>query len=192
MLVMLIFGTREAPATVEEQRARLPPAAECTSPVAGKWKALVYQELSGIWYEFILEVREDDNNPATLKGEIFVDAWDGSAHTPEPPVPCQRRYKVKMPGSGRFVDGRFEFGGGRWELQEVVCGVFTSYNPDHFSGQLEPEIHEFQAVNNDGGMAVNEPAVFRRIRCIDEKERKDPGSAVAPPPFFPKQRSSGC
>jgi hypothetical protein len=39
------------------------------------------------------------------------------------------------------------------------------YRPDHFTGTIDPAIQEFQSVNNDGGRAVNDPMVFRRIAC---------------------------
>jgi hypothetical protein len=190
-LAMLIVGTREAPATVAEQRARLPPAAECASPVAGKWKALAYGARTRSWYEFILEVHEDPKDPTQLSGMIYVEAWEGPETTPEPPVPCIERFKGKMLGRGSFLNGEVFFGGGEFDMIETVCGGIGRYNPDQFSGKLEPEIHEFQAVNNDGGMAVNDPTVFRRIGCFDA-ERKEPAKSVAPPPFFPKQRTSGC
>jgi len=38
----LVLRAGEAPGTVAEQRARLPPPAECPHPVEGMWKALVY------------------------------------------------------------------------------------------------------------------------------------------------------
>jgi hypothetical protein len=191
LLAMCTLETREAPATVAEQRARLPPAAECASQIAGTWKALVYTPRTHIWYEFILDVREGAKDPTALSGRIFVDAWEGTPITSEPPVPCVHRYKGTMPGRGSFVNGQLSFGGGEFTLTEVVCGGFTGYNPDQFSGQLDPVLHEFQAVNNDGGEAVNDPSVFRRIGCFDD-ERKAPGSGVTSPPFFPKRSSSGC
>jgi hypothetical protein len=193
-LAMLIFGTREAPATVAEQRARLPPAAECESPVAGKWKALAYAPRTRSWYEFTLEVHEDEKDKTQLSGMIYVEAWEGPENTPEPPVPCVDRFRGKMPGSGSFINGQVAFSGGQFTMIETVCGGIGRYNPDNFTGKLEPELHEFQAVNNDGGMAVNDPTVFRRIKCFDA-ERKDPGKEgkeIAPPPFFPKQQKSGC
>lgn len=191
MLALMTVGVSEAPATVEEQRARLPPAAECPSPVAGKWKSLSFDERQRTWYEYVLEVREDPKDPSILSGTITVDAWEGPEDSPEPPVPCRRRFRGKMPGHGSFVHGEVAFGGGEFELIGTECGADPVYNPDQFTGTLDPVRHEFQAVNNDGGDAVNEPAVFRRIGCVDS-ERKQAGSDVAPPPFFPKHRSSGC
>lgn len=191
LLGVMTIGVREAPATVEEQRARLPPAAECASPVAGKWKSLNFDLRQRTWYEYILEVHEDPNDPTRLTGMIYVDTWNGPEDSPEPPVPCQRRFKGQMVGRGSFVNGDVAFGGGEFELTDVECGRAPMYNPDQFTGRLEPERQEFQAVNNDGGDAVNEPTVFRRVGCFDN-QRKDPDGKVAPPPFFPKHHSSGC
>ena len=192
MLATLTIGAPDAPATVAEQRARLPPAAECSSPVTGKWKALDYDERRGQWYEFILEIRQDPKDESQLSGMIYVDMWDGPANSPEPPTPCQHRYKGKMDGRGQFTNGEVQFGGTNFTLVEEICGGMYGYNPDNFTGKLQPELNEFQSVNNDGGAAVNEPTVFRRIGCFDDS-RKDPSSAdVKPPPFFPHKQSSGC
>ena len=189
-LAVLAFSP-DAPATVEEQRARLPPPAACASPVAGTWKALSFDVRQQRWYDLRLEVREDPQDASRLTGKISVDTWEGGASASEPPVPCTGRYRGTMPGSGSFANGLVDFHGGDFTLAEVVCGQFISYNPDRFTGRLEPERQEFQAVNNDGGAAVNEPVVFRRVGCLDDARRE--GSAVvAPPPFFPKHRSGGC
>jgi hypothetical protein len=184
----------EAPATVAEQRARLPPAAECESPVAGKWKALVYSANTVSWYEYTMEVRHVEGSETALTGVIHVDAWTGSPEESEP-GPCHGnlRMKGKMKGRGSFAGGQVSFGGESFELTEVICGDRTGigYNPDQFTGRLEPERHEFQSVNNDGGAAVNEPSVFRRIGCFDDEQRENP-QAVPPPPFFPERREGGC
>jgi hypothetical protein len=190
-LVALTIDAPDAPATVEQQRARLPPAAECSSPVTGKWKALSFDERRGEWYEFILEVHQDAKDPSVLSGMIYVDMWVGPPDSPEPPNPCELRYKGTMPAKGTFTDGEVQFGGTSFQLTEEVCGSMYGYNPDNFTGKLQPELQEFQSVNNDGGAAVNEPTVFRRIGCFDDG-RKDPGSDVKPPPFFPHHQSSGC
>jgi hypothetical protein len=52
---------------------------------------------------------------------------------------------------------------------------------------------EFQSVNNDGGRAVNDPVVFRRVQCNDgEHLDSEPRIAVAPPPFYPPEDEGGC
>ena len=63
-----------------------------------------------------------------------------------------------------------------------ICGssIGFGYNLDNFTGTIDPEIQEFQSVNNDGGISVNEPNVFRRIRCF---EGPAPTDDVEPPPF---------
>ena len=190
LLATLIVGTRDAPATIEEQRARLPPAAECASPIAGRWRSLNYSHYEDAWYQFTLEIRAEGPDGSVLTGMIYVDDWDGPERTPEPPVPCIRRHKGKMTGRGTFKNGDVRFGGSDYEPVEQVCGHALRYNPDQFTGKLDPERQEFQAVNNDGGLMVNDPTVFRRIGCFDDT-RKEPGSDVKPPPFFPKHKS-GC
>jgi hypothetical protein len=44
-------------------------------------------------------------------------------------------------------------------------------------------------VNNDGGRAINDPTVFRRVRCYEPPAVPHP--VVAPPAFRPPSRS-GC
>jgi len=183
----------EAPATVAEQRARLPPAAECESEVAGRWKAIVYSDNTRSWYDYTMEVRHVDGSDSALTGVIHVDTWIGTPEQPEPGPCAGRRYRGKMAGRGRFAAGNVQFGGGEFQLAEVVCGhpsQFLGYNPDQFSGRIEKERQEFQSVNNDGGAAVNEPTVFRRVGCFDDEPRENPD--VKPPPFFPERREGGC
>ena len=196
VLFLLVVRVPEAPATVAEQRARLPPPAECESPIEGKWKAIVFSSNDFSWYEFILEVRHVPEDKSRLTGMIYVDTWLGGPEQSEP-GPCRgRRYKGKMDGTGSFTDGQVTFGGGAFQLVEVICGdQYTSvgYNPDQFTGRVEPDRQEFQSVNNDGGNAVNEPTVFRRIGCFDDQAVAQPtGSDAKPPPFFPARKTSGC
>jgi hypothetical protein len=195
LLATMIVRIPEAPATVAEQRARLPPAAECESPVEGKWRALIYSQNGQDWYEFTLEIHHDPVDEKILTGTILVDTWYGPEDKPEPPTPCTHRIKGKMKGHGTYpggVDGEVYFGGTEYEVVEEVCGYSVGYNPDNFTGRIEPDRQEFQSVNNDGGVAVNEPTVFRRIGCFDNNnEPKQPEKDVKKPAFFPKRRSTG-
>ncbi|MGE0871933.1 MAG: hypothetical protein AB7P03_25470 [Kofleriaceae bacterium] len=183
-------GISEAPATVAEQRARLPPAAECDSPIAGTWRALTYSDYTFAWYQHTLEIQHDQTDPTQLTGMHYVEYWRGGRDDVEPPARCLRHQKGKMTGTGTFRDGEVAFFSGEYELVAAICGENVHYNPDNFTGRLEPERQEFQAVNNDGGNAVNEPTVFRRIRCVDEGVVRD--RKVDPPAFFPKRRTGGC
>jgi hypothetical protein len=193
LLMAMTVRLPEAPATVAEQRARLPPAAECESEVAGTWKAQVYSASTASWYEYTMEVRHVEGSDTALTGMIYVDAWTGTPAQSEP-GPCMgnRRMKGKMVGRGSFASGQVFFGGEEFQLLEILCGDRSGigYNPDQFTGRLERERHEFQSVNNDGGAAVNEPSVFRRIGCFDDEKRVNPD--VVPPPFFPERREGGC
>jgi hypothetical protein len=194
--IALAIDVSEAPATVAEQRSRLPPAAECESEVEGKWKALIWDE-DDEWYEFTLEIHHDPDDKTKLTGTITVHSWNGPANEPEPPSKCRGlNYIGKMDGSGSFVDGQVVFGGADFHITEEICGRPGLYNEDQFSGKLEPERQEFQSVNNDGGDAVNEPTVFRRIGCFDQPQDKpNPASGdIKPPSFYPKKRrsSGGC
>jgi hypothetical protein len=192
LLLAMVVRLPEAPATVAEQRARLPPAAECESDVAGRWRALIYSLDTHSWYDWTMEVRHVEGSPDALTGVIYVDTWFGTPDQSEPGACMGRgRYKGKMEGHGHYRNGEVFFGGRAFQLSEIVCGEgVIGYNPDQFTGKLEKARHEFQSVNNDGGLAVNEPTVFRRVACFDDEPRANPD--VAPPPFFPERREGGC
>lgn len=190
---------RGAPAgTVEEQRARLPPPATCTDPVEGIWRSHDYDERFGDWTVFTLEIHRVEGSTTAIKGTIANDTWYAGPEQSDP-GPCQGnlRFKVSMDAEGTIQDRTIAFGGiGEWRLDEVVCGFWDGgYNLDNFTGTIDPDIQEFQSVNNDGGRAVNDPTVFRRVKCFDGPvEERGPEVAVTPPPFYLPQEEGvgGC
>ncbi|MBI5514859.1 MAG: hypothetical protein HY909_13875 [Deltaproteobacteria bacterium] len=182
------------PATIEEQRARLPPPATCEDPVTGVWRSHRYNPRFGDWMIFTLTVRRAATDPASLVGSIEAHSWSGGPTQSEPP-PCGPgvlHWTVEMTALGRFDAPRrqIEFWGTRWWVRERQCRGWPSYNLDHFTGTIDPRIQEFQSVNNDGGRSVNEPTVFRRVRCLEDLGAPHP--AVTPPPFRPPPRRGGC
>jgi hypothetical protein len=185
-----------APATVQEQRARLPPPAECDDPVAGIWKSHSYDESYYDWTIFTLDIHRKEGSPTELEGTISNHSWLGPPEQSQPGV-CEglTRYKVSMDAAGTVVDNAIVFTGhGQWRLDGVLCGEFNGlYNLDSFSGTIDPDILEFQSVNNDGGRAVNYPVVFRRVAChAGELTGEDEARiAVAPPPFYPPEDEAG-
>ncbi len=186
--------------TVAEQRARLPPPASCQDPVAGVWKSHSYDELHGDWTIFTLELqRTDDGGDADFEGTITNSSWLAEAHESSPPK-CrgELHYIISMDAKGS-VDSNNDvevWGVGSWRIDDVPCGSWNmGYNLDHFSGRIDPEIMEFQSVNNDGGRSVNDPVVFRRVRCNDGQDVDGgPRIRVAPPPFYPPDEgeAGGC
>jgi hypothetical protein len=184
--------------TVAEQRARLPPPAACKDPVAGIWQSQDYDTFWGEWTVFTLEVHRVKDSENDLEGKIFNHSWFGPEAETEPgPCAGQLRFKVSMDAKGTAKDGQIDFWGiGEWRLDEVLCGYWNlGYNLDHFTGKIDPDLQEFQSVNNDGGRAVNDPTVFRRIKCWDEQgEDVGPRVAVEPPPFYPpvEEVAAGC
>jgi hypothetical protein len=181
-----------APATITEQRARLPPPARCDDEVAGIWKSHSYWQGHGQWYVFTLEIHRTKADPNQLTGTIVSHYWNGGPGDEEPPPcgPTGYRQQVRMPGAGHIRDGVVTFGGTSWTLEQTYCGAHTAnYYPDVFSGRIDPELQEFQSVNNDGGPAVNVPQVFRRIRCLEPDSR--PHITVTPPAFQPPS-GGGC
>lgn len=191
LLVFCVFPGR-APATVQEQRARLPPAAtDCADPIAGVWKSHAYYPGHGQWYIFHLTIRRDDADANHLVGQVHSEYWSGSEQDEQPPTHCGVlgfHQSVIMPGDGRIDGDQIRFGGTSWANDRVHCGSPTrSYYPDVFSGTIDPALLEFQSVNNDGGPMVNYPTVFRRIRCIDTPQ--SPHVVTTPPEFYPR---TGC
>ncbi|MCX4245516.1 hypothetical protein [Paraliomyxa miuraensis] len=192
--VVLSAMPRRAPAgTVAEQRARLPPPAQCEDPVEGIWKSHDFREWRRQWTIFTLEIHRIDGTP-NLRGTIRNESWRGDANQSEPGA-CEGelRYDVSMDAEGRVESGQIQFGGiGQWRLDAVLCGEFIGgYNLDNFTGPLDPELLEFQSVNNDGGVSVNEPTVFRRIECLDAPKGEEAKIVVQPPAFYPPEEGEG-
>ncbi|MFO0648542.1 MAG: hypothetical protein U0326_20040 [Polyangiales bacterium] len=197
----LILLPSLAPATIEEQRTRLPPPATCQDPIEGIWMSHKYEVPGDEWMIFTLEIHRAPGSvvngpPGTvipLIGHIQAHAWLGAGSQASAPPPCSSsisHWTVEMTAEGRVVDQRVDFWGTRWAVGNVFCGPRNfGYNLDHFSGVIDPTIQEFQSVNNDGGRAVNDPTVFRRVRCFDPVAPPHP--FVAPPTFQPPHRS-GC
>lgn len=189
---------RKAPATIAEQRARLPPAAECEDEnVAGTWRSHHYNERYTHWNIFTLEIRRSEDDPSRLEGTITNRYWDGGPQDEEPP-PCSEQrgeyWIVSMDARGTVKDdGDIVFGGvGRWRLDEVICRRGPhGYNLDNFSGTIDPDKLEFQSVNNDGGIAVNEPTLFRRVSCPPVESAEAPSVNPVAPDFYPDS-GSGC
>ena len=180
-----------APASVEEQRKRLPPPArDCDDPIAGVWMG--HQLLNGYWYRFTLDIERTSPGAETLTGNIESHYWNDLESRYEPPacdgVNVHNQVIVDMPAEGVFRDNAVAFTGTSWSLREEVCGRFSgAYYPDGFSGQLIHEGTEFHSENDDGHNPIT-TVVFRRIRCRDV----DRPMPELPDPSPPPKYSSGC
>lgn len=192
-IVLVLVVPSRAPATVAEQRARLPPAATCgDDAVAGVWRSHKYNPTFGDWEIFTLTIERVPGSPTELRGKIENHSWQGGPNDSEP-TQCRTGFEwvVGMDGRGSVTeDLQIRFGGiGQWRLERTICRHGPGgYNLDNFSGTIDPSILEFQSVNNDGGRAVNEPTVFRRVACAGDPP--PPQLSSRPPPFYPKR--SGC
>jgi len=191
---------RTAPAgTVAEQRARLPPPAECRDSIVGRWKSHDFKRHRGMWEIFTLEIRRSDTDPNKLKGTISNHYWNGGENDAEPGLGCPQslHVTVSMDAEGTITgpDIRFE-GVGEWRQDEAWCGDTGAYVLDVFEGRLDAELQEFQAVLNDGVVAINERTVLRRIGCLDDDAAPaEPKVVVKPPAFYPpeeREASGGC
>ncbi len=184
--------------SIAEQRSRLPPPAQCEDPVEGEWKAHQYNEVWHQWVIFRLVIHRKPGSPTELVGKVHNETWRGRKSDQEP-GPCNEfvpyRTRASMPDAfGTYRDGHVVFEATTFQFDGLVCGklpVGFGYRPDHFTGKLDEERQEFQSVNNDGGRAVNEPTLFRRVQCFDGPTRKL-AVDITPPPFVPPERSDGC
>jgi hypothetical protein len=187
--------------SIEEQRQRLPPAASCQDPVEGVWMGRVFHQPGQDWYIYTLEIHRVSAGSAQLNGVLHARFWNGppTIYEPLPCAPGVLDRTVFMTGAGTANGLELTFGGTSWRPESLNCGPqssmgLISYNLDQFSGRIDPAIQEFQSVNNDGGEAVNEPTVFRRIRCFDAPSgpsQRQGTVTISAPPLMPPQRS-GC
>jgi len=190
VLITLVVGPHHAPASVEEQRKRLPPPAqECADPVAGIW--LGHELLRNRWYRFSLFIERVTPGEPELEGHIESHSWDGGPEQSSPP-PCvdddHTEFIVDMPATGRFENNHIEFTGQSWTLRQNICRSLTGiYYPDGFSGDLIEHGTEFHSLSDDGFNPVV-PVVFRRIKC-EELDRPVP---ELPPPRRPSVGGCGC
>ena len=194
LLACLFLMPGRAPGTVNEQRARLPPPARCEdNEIEGIWKSHAFNKRYQQWTEFTLEIHEVAGKKGLLVGSILNHSWDGPS-SEKLPGPCRGRlrFRVSMKAKGTYKNHRVRFSGTSWKVKSVPCGRLSGYNLDHFTGEMDFERQEFQSVNNDGDRAVNEPTVFRRIKCFDKTSQPpDPSITIRRPPLFPEKKSTG-
>ena len=199
MMGLMWLPPRPAPATISEQRARLPPPAECgEDPVSGIWRAHKWEPRFREWIIFTLTIRRDVDNPNQLSGTITNHSWTGTPQDEEPP-PCrpgQAEQIVSMNATGSIdASGHIRFRGlPPWRIDRRICttNMWGGYNLDNFDGVIDRELNEFQTQNNDGGRDVNMPYVFRRIRCFSDAA-SSPAVQTHPPDFYPEAaRGCGC
>ena len=192
-----LFAPGRGNATIAEQRARLPPAAECEGEtVEGIWRSHQFVPRYQEWGIFTLTIRRVEGNPNQLTGRILSRGWNGGPNDAEPPPCASQRgwdWTVRMDGRGSVNGNNIRFGGvGQWQLVDSPCGRGPmGYNLDQFSGTIDPAILEFQTVNNDGGRYVNVPTVFRRVSCLPSESAESPSVNARPPEFYPEQRGCG-
>jgi hypothetical protein len=195
--LLLTLGPALAPATIEEQRSRLPPPAfECgDDPIAGLWQAHVYYAHVQQWYVFELNVERDPEGQGMLRGTIRAEFWDdGSGQRSQPPL-CDEpgeRTAVFENATGSIDGLALSFDAVDWR-DEAICGAIRGhYLLDHFSGTVDLERMEFQSLlNADAPEWRDVPTVFRRVRCAAATPEQKPRIIMEPPPYQPPERE-GC
>lgn len=194
--LLLTLGPAMAPATIEEQRSRLPPPAfECgDDPISGFWRAHVYYAHVGQWYVFELTIERDPAGDGSLRGNIRAEFWDGGPERSQPSL-CDEpgdRAAVLEQAKGHVDDLALTFEATDWR-DLAICGpIRAGYLLDRFSGTVDVERMEFQSVlNADAPQWRDVPTVFRRVRCGREQAGPVPKIIVEPPPYQPPERE-GC
>ncbi|MFO0714597.1 MAG: hypothetical protein U0353_32450 [Sandaracinus sp.] len=137
----------------------------CDDPIAGTWVAYRYSPEFRDWARFTLRITHEG---ASLRGTIVARMWRGLPSDRRPP-PCSAEgwdYTVTMQATGNLIGDRMAFGASTHEVTRVDCAsTLFAYNPDHFSGSVDPLADRMHTVNNDGGRDVNAPYEFRRTGC---------------------------
>ncbi len=196
--VGLVLGPALGRATIEEQRARLPPpASDCGDDlVAGQWRAHVFYGHVMQWYVFVLDIERIGavQERSELRGTIRAEFWDGDEHDQQAPA-CGSGYRgaVVEQAAGEVDELALRFDASEWK-DERLCGpIGGGYLLDRFSGTIDPERMEFQSLlNADAPQWRDVPTVFRRTRCAPAKElESEPRIVVEPPPYEPPSRE-GC
>ncbi len=209
----LALWPRELPASVEDQRARLPPAPQaegCVDEVSGVWRAHVYYSRLRDWYRYELHITRVGD---TLSGSITLRGWTGRPEESEPP-PCRPGLRdaewteVATGAVSRAAQGTtVRFDATTWRLDRTHCGnPSAEYALDHFSGALDAQRQEFVSTNTytfGSGETFSDPTVFRRVSCPQRvgasQSAERPrviveGAGAAPPPMPEARRRSrfGC
>jgi hypothetical protein len=150
----LALWPRDLPASIEDQRARLPPAPEpdgCADEVSGVWRAHVYYSRLHDWYRYELRIARQGD---ALTGTIHLRGWTGTPTETEPPA-CRPRLRdaewseVASGAVTRTPQGmHVRFDATSWRLERTHCGEpGGDYALDHFAGQLDGPRQEFTSIN---------------------------------------------
>jgi hypothetical protein len=171
----LALWPRDLPASIEDQRARLPPAPEpdgCADEVSGVWRAHVYYSRLHDWYRYELRIARQGD---ALTGTIHLRGWTGTPTETEPPAcrPRLRDAEWSEVASGAVTQTpqglQVRFDATSWRLERTHCGEpGGDYALDHFAGQLDGPRQEFTSINTytfGNGDTFADPTLFRRVSC---------------------------
>lgn len=212
----LALWPREVPASIEDQRARLPPSPQsdaCVDEVSGTWRAHVYYARLRDWYRYELRIHREGD---ALRGTITLRGWTGRPEESEPPA-CRpglrdAEWSETVVGTvTRAAEGTtVRFDATSWRVERTHCGDPSGdYALDHFAGLLDTARQEFTSINTytfGNGETFADPTLFRRVECVrrsgtsgDPSQAQRPrvvveGLGQAAPPPMPAQRRSrfGC
>ncbi|MDP3277109.1 MAG: hypothetical protein Q8Q09_18095 [Deltaproteobacteria bacterium] len=174
---------QSAPASIEDQRARLPPTqvrGGCSDEVSGRWIAHVYYAQLRDWYryELLLTQRGD-----VLSGSIRLRGWTGTPSESEPPAcrPGLRDAEWSEPAEGLVIRGpdglSVRVDATSVRIEATHCGSASgTFALDHFAGRIDPTTQEFVSTNTYtfGAQTLTDLTVFRRVACAD-------GASPSPP-----------
>ena len=160
-----------APATLDEQRERLPPPASgCGDPVEGLWQAYWYADDHQKWFVESFEVRRDPSDTNRLATRYRTESWAGGPRDSRPPSPCRAgddHAVADNVGTGTFEDGVLAITGTRHTNFRTVCGNRAPPRDNSrfatVSGRVDVRRQEFQSTFV--GRSCRHRIVYRRIAC---------------------------
>lgn len=166
LALALLCGVPIASGDLVDRAGQPPPPAdqECGGDrVAGVWRAR-NRRYGWTWIS-TLTIERVPGDANAIRGRMSMTWWTGGGRPPPPCSQGQEAYHVTQPAVGR-VDGlRVDLRATSYVVDRILCGGPQSYNADHFTGSIDANASIFRAVNNDGEQAVNNPYLFRRVRC---------------------------
>lgn len=182
--------------TVEEQRARLPPAKEgCSGEIAGTWVSYAHYPQVGYWYRFTMDIGVPASD-GSVRGTIRADYWLGDADESATPTCTENptRQGVVQEAAGTYLDGRLEFAGIKYETDpDHPCATWTGYSVDAVAGHVDHERNEIQArMDDEQPHWTNIPTVFRRVDCLDPRAPSRVINPLDPPPKKRPRSWLGC
>jgi len=192
VVVATLGWAGRAPADIQEQRARLPPAAQgCADELSGTWRAHAYEVNQ--WRVVTVHIRRVPGDPTRLEGSFTTELWIAPRDRPERPVCVPGVQHRTLAGAlhGTLVGEHMEWWNDAGIFDEILhCGVSEGryFGEGRSVGTLHRAEEEFHA----SWTGSTDPVVYRRIDCGGASAPNPvPVPRPAPPLHPPSPRARG-